>query len=217
MRIEGIIRGDTDAPTTFSDLQHGATINLAQIAIQDELQDLASDIELPYEVARTGTITTVAGTADYALATDFVRFRGTPILYCLADNNELTEFPGGEDALKTQVYNYRTVQTNPGWWYFTKGTTKKVSFYPVPSTAKTYTYDYEKDASVTSSTDTLPFHNEIEAQAFCRLAARRFKFLFQGQDLAALSNDPERQLARATLVNLMVGKNPVQSYAPRYK
>ena len=34
MRINGILRGDTDAPTTFSDLQHGATIQLAQIAIQ---------------------------------------------------------------------------------------------------------------------------------------------------------------------------------------
>jgi hypothetical protein len=35
------------------------------------------------------------------------------------------------------------------------------------------------DVSVTNSTDTLPFHNEQEAQAFCRLASRRFKFLLR--------------------------------------
>src|SRR5689334_25409676 len=61
MRIEGILRGDTDAPTTFSDLQHGATINLAQISIQDELNELTSDTLLPYEKKTTGSIVTVRG------------------------------------------------------------------------------------------------------------------------------------------------------------
>ena len=42
MRSEGIIRGDKDAPVSFSDLQHGATIQLAQMAIQDELNELLS-------------------------------------------------------------------------------------------------------------------------------------------------------------------------------
>src|SRR5258708_38907795 len=100
MRIEGILRGDTDAVTTFSDLQHGATINLAQIAIPDELNELTSDILLPYEKKTTGSVVTVAATRSYALAADFVRFYGRAMLYDSVNNFEMFEFPGGEDNLK---------------------------------------------------------------------------------------------------------------------
>ncbi len=217
MRIEGIIRGDTDAPTTLSDLQHGATINLGAIAIQDELIEIASDVMLPYEKTTTGSIATVAGTRSYSLAADFVRFVGTPMLYCSADNFEMFEFPGGEERLKLEVPNYRTAQADPFAFYFEYGTTKKISFYQVPQSVKTYVYDYEKDISVTNATDTLPFHNEIEAQAFCRLAARRFKYMFQELNLADLDSDPERMKAKTTLFDLIVGKNATKHYAPVYR
>lgn len=215
MRSEGILRGDTDAPTTFSDLQHGATIQIAQIAIQDELSDLASDIELPYEKTITGSILTVAGTRAYALASGFVRFIGKPMLYCSADNVEL--FESSEELIKLSDYAYRTTQSNPWAWYFEGGTTKRISFYPVPQAVKTYSYDYEADVSVTGATDTLPFHNEIEAQAFCRLVARRFKFLYQEIDLKGLQQDAEHVAAKATLIDLVRGKNPARSYAPIYR
>ena len=175
MRLGGIIRGDTDIPTTFSDLQHGATIGLAQVAVQDELNELTSDSLLAYEKNATGAITTVASTRSYALPSDFVRFYGTPML--LNGTTELFEYPGGEDKLKLVFPGYKTDAGTPSWWYFDLTTTKKIAFFPVSTEAKTYTFDYEKDVSVTSATDTMPFHNEMEAQAFCRLAARRFKYL----------------------------------------
>lgn len=217
LRANGILRGDTDAPTTFSDLQHGATMAIAQIAIQDELNDLTSDSLIPYEKKTTGTIATVAGTRSYSLASDFIRFFGTPFLYCSADNRELFEFPGGEDSLRLQITNYETQQSDPSAWYFERTTTKKISFWPVPSLVKAYSYHYEADVSVTNSTDTLPFHNEQEAQAFCRMASRRFKVLFEEGDVATLANDLEHVMAKATLFQLMKGENPSRLWAPVYR
>lgn len=217
MRINGILRGDTDAPTTFSDLQHGATIQLAQIAIQDELNELVADTVIPYEHKGTGSIVTAAGTRSYALATDFVRFYGRPSLYDSSSNYRIYEYPGGETALMQSDYNYKTTQTLPVNFYFDLTTTKKVAFYPVPNEIRTYTYDYEYDVSVTNSTDTIPFHTESEAQAFCRLASRRFKMLYEEMDPAMIANDPERMAAKATLANLIIGKNPAKSYAPVYR
>lgn len=217
LRANGILRGDTDAPTTFSDLQHGATMAIAQLAIQDELNELTSDSLLPYEKKTTGSIVTVAGTRAYTLASDFIRLYGTPLLYCAADNRELFEFTGGEDALRLQIPNYETMQSDPSAWYFERTTTKKIAFWPVPSLAKTYSYHYEADVSVTNSTDTLPFHNEQEAQAFCRLASRRFKFLFEGMDPALLAVDPEHLKAKATLFQMMRGSNPAGLWAPVYR
>jgi hypothetical protein len=217
MRIEGIIRGDTDAPTTFSDLQHGATINLAQIAIQDELNELTSDTLIPSEKKTTGSIVTVAGTRSYSLDATFIRFFGRPTLYDAASNVIMFEYPGGEEKLKLNDFMYKTTQSTPFYFYFEATTTKKISFYPVPQDAVTYTYDFEGDVSVTNASDDLPFHNEQEAQAFCRLASRRFKMLYEGMDPALLAQDPEHIKARATLADLIVGKNAPKNYAPIYR
>lgn len=215
MRSEGILRGDTDAPTTFSDLQHGATISLAQMAIQDELNELLSDTLIAYEKSTTGSVTTVASTRSYSLPSDFVRFFGTPVL--LTGTTQLFEYAGGEAKLALAFPAYKTDAGTPSWWYFDLTTTKKIAFYPVPTAANVYTFDYEKDVSVTNASDTLPFHNEMEAQAFCRLAARRFKYLYQEKEIANLIQDPEYQKARSTLAALMSGKNPVGNWAPVYR
>lgn len=217
LAAEGFLSGDGDEITTFSDLQHKATARLARIAIQDELTDLLSDNAFPYEKSTTGSITTAQGTRTYTLASDFVRFLGRPMLYVSADNVELYEYKGGEESLKIADFTYKTTQGNPWAWYIEGGTTKQLSFYQVPQSAKTYTYDYEKDVSVTNSTDTLPFHNEIEAQAFCRMAQRRFKYLLEGKDVSGLATDAEKITAKVALLNLVSGKNARTSYAPVYR
>jgi hypothetical protein len=217
MRAEGILRGDTDAPTSFSDLQHGATISLAQIAIQDELNELVSDSLIPYEHAPDGSIVTIAGTRSYSLPTNFVQMFGRGVLYDATSNVLLYEFPGGEARLAVSYYDYKTAQSTPQYWYFDATTTKKIAFWPVPQGSVTYIFDYEKDVSVTNASDTMPFHNNMEAQAFCRLAARRFKLLYQGLDAAAIAADPERVAAKATVMSLITGKNPSSRYAPVYR
>lgn len=217
MRIEGIIRGDTDAPTTLTDLQHGATIQIALIAIQDELTSLTAETLIPYERDATGSITTTASTRSYSLASDFVRFYGIASLFDSTTKNRLYEYKGGEIALQQDFLDYKTTESEPIAWYFDATTTKKIGFWPVPTSAKTYTYDYEQDVSVSAASDSLPFHNEIEAQTFCRLAARRFKLLYQKLDPALLEVDPEHRSAKATLANLIVGINPMKRYGPVYR
>ena len=217
MRAEGILRGDTDEPTTFSDLQHNATMSLAKLAIQDELTELIADQVIPYEHAGTGSIVTVSGTRSYSLPSDFVRMFGRGVLYESSSNIILDEYPGGEARLAVVYYDYKTAQSTPLNWYFDLTTTKKIAFWPVPQGAKTYTFDYEKDISVSAASDTMPFHNDMEGFAFCRLAARRFKLLYQGMDAAAIQLDPERMAAKATVINLVIGKNPSQRYAPVYR
>lgn len=216
MRIEGIIRGDTDAPTTFSDLQHGATIQLAQIAIQDELNQLISDTLIPAERESAGVLSSLAGTRSYSLPSDFIRMFGIGILRDATNSNPLYEYPGGEERVQNVYWDYKTAQSNPIAWYFDATSTKKIALWPVPSVTKNYTFDYEKSVAVSSASDTLPFQNDQESHTFLRMAGRRFKFLYQEKDLATLDQDPERALAKVALVQLILGKNPPRQYANVY-
>ena len=74
LRHEGVISGDDDNLVTFSDTQHAATSQLAQIAIQDELTELISAELLPQHAPTQTTVPTATSTRTYSLASDFVRF-----------------------------------------------------------------------------------------------------------------------------------------------
>ncbi len=215
--INGIIRGDTDLITSFSDLQHSATVSMAQVAVQDDLSDLISDMLIPSEHESSGVLSAVASTRSYSLPTDFVRFFGAGGLYNSAENTMIYEFPGGEPRLMHLFTNYKTQESAPIHWYFDLTTTKKIALWPVPQEAKTYSFDYQADVQVSASTDTLPFHNNSESFSFCRLAARRFKVMFEGGDIANIDSDPERMKAKATLINLIKGTNPPKTYSNTYR
>lgn len=219
LRTNGIIKGDDDNITTFSDNQHAADIELAQIAIQNELAELISDRLVPYEKTTT-TISLVTGTRSYALASDFIRFFGTnPSFYDSTDNVRHYQYPGGEDALKDHDYQYKTTQGGVMAWYWENTTTKQVSFYNVPHAAlngRSLSYDYEKDVSVTNSTDTLPFHTTTEANTFIDLASRRFFFMISNQPLGLLTDDATYNNAKSRLYNLMRPVNPIPYYGYTY-
>jgi hypothetical protein len=72
-RLNGLIRGDTDPITSFTQTQHNASMTVAKIAVQDELIDLVSSRMIDYE-RTSGTLTMVAGTRVYDLPTDFRSF-----------------------------------------------------------------------------------------------------------------------------------------------
>lgn len=216
LRINGVIKGDDDAITTFSDTQHAHDIQLAQIAIQDEITELCSDNLIPYEHT-TGTISLVTSTRSYTLAADFVRFF-EPSFYDSTDNVRYWEFKGGEKALMLCDYQYKTTEGSPMYWYWDSTTTKKVAFYNVPSASyngRSLAYDYEKSVMVTNTTDTLPFHNNEEAFAFCSMAARRMEAMMKGGQ-ADLNMDPVYNSARARLLNLIRPTNPCNSYGKQY-
>ena len=221
MRVNGIIRGDTDTVLTFSDTAHNATLNLAIVAIQDELGDLIADKLIPYELA-AGTITLVSGVRTYALASDFIRFYGNAFFKNANSNLEVYEFAGGRVKLQSEVPNYQTASGTPSFWYWEPASTKQVGFYQVPNASgDVYNYDYEKSVMVTNSTDTIPLHNTEEANAFCLMCSRRFKILFEDVDKAAdvvAVLDADRTYARAkrTLTHLIKGTNSPNKYSVTY-
>lgn len=223
MRLNGIIRGDTDTVSTFSDTAHNATLNLAIVSIQDELGDLIAERIIPYEMA-SGTVTLVSGTRTYALASDFIRFYGKAFFYDSGSNREIFEYSGGRERLQVDIPNYKTASGSPIYWYWEPGTTKQIGFYQVPGADENggvYSYDYEKSVMVSASTDTIPLHNTEEANQFALMCARRFKIMYEdaekASDIVAVL-DADRTYARSkkSLLNMIRGTNAPVKYSATY-
>ena len=212
-----IIKGDDDLVTSFSDNQHEGTIRLAQNAIQSELNNFTSFFGIDYE-RTTANITTVKGTRTYALPSNFIRFFGSnPYFYLQSDHNDrLYEWSGGEDKLRQTDHLYLTTQGRENWWYWHSTTSKKIAMYQVPDGVRVYDFEYEADVSVSTTGDTMPFAQEIEAEAFADMASRRFKYLSEELDISSLEQDADYTFQRSTLMNLMAFQNPRKSYSKRY-
>lgn len=223
-RINSVIGGDDDDITTFSDSQHVATLQLAKIAIQSTLTELVTDRLIPYEET-DGTITLVTDQRVYALPADFVRFKGEkPFLLKLSggvsDNITVVQYPGGEEALRASILDYRNQSGEPHWWYEINSSTKQIGFYQVPDSSVngvSYRFPYEKSVYVTAAADTMPFHNEQESDAFADMAARRFQFLFTKQPIEGLERDSVYTVGKTNLMNLMRKTNPTRKYGYAYR
>ena len=225
LRIGGVIRGDTDPITSFSDVQHGATMNLVQIAIQSTLTDLASFYSFPQERA-SSSITLATGTRLYSLASDFVQFwMDNQYLYDSVQNNELPEYRGGERQLARDVPDYKSTVTQSGYptfWYNSEGMTQQIGFYAIPNSdynGRVLTYDYERDVIPINATDLMPFIRDIHTFTFCDLAAVKFNALFTQQPNTPtpdISKDPAYLNARVTLLRLITPEKPDKRYGPKY-
>lgn len=225
--INAIIRGDTDAITSFSDTQHGAAIDVAQVAVTDELINLVSNRCIPKERSTSGSITLTTNTRVYNLATNFIRFYGVPHFYNSTENRQIYEYQGGVKKLQIDIYNYATQYGSPNWFYWEPGDTtyKQVGFFLVPSSEESgdvWTYDYEASVIVSSSGDNLPFHNTEENYAFAGMCARRFKFMFedvknQADIMAILDKDQTYKTYKSNLLNLIRGKDHPKRYGNVYE
>ena len=135
LRMNAIIRGDTDPITTFSDLAHNASMNLAIIAVQNELTRIIAKKLIPKERKNSGSVTFSTNTRTYDLASDFIRFYANPHFYRASENRQIYEYVGGLPSLQTEVFNYETQYGQPNWWYLEplNSTNKKVGFFLVPS------------------------------------------------------------------------------------
>lgn len=224
MRNNALLRGDTDAPSSFSDTNHNASLQIAQVAIQDELTNLAADRLIPYEKAST-SIGLTTGTRVYTMPDDFTSFYGYAHFYDSTANRLIYMYPGGLEQLQVAYPQYSTETGTPNWWYWEPGTTKKVGFHQIPDSSmngRTLTFDYERSILVTDATDTMPFHNTDENNTFCMVAGRRFKFMYEDVDnkadiQAILDNDASYRTARATLLKLITGVNPSRYWAHSYR
>lgn len=220
LRLNGIIRGDTDILTAFTDTNHASTSSIAQIAVQTEITELSSKGELPYLHKTTGSLTLATGTRSYSLATDFIQIWATnPFFFDATLNVQIFEYPGGEEQLRNDILTYRTDPGNPLYFYFELGTTQQASFYPVPNSSvngKALTYDYSGSGNVSASTDALPLTTIDQQYAFTEMAARRFKFLFEGKVDVPMDTDPVYREARSRLFALLKWKQPPRKYGRRY-
>jgi len=232
LRVEGVIAGDDDNATSFSDTAHENMINLAKIAIEDELSDYVSDSVIPYEEAN-GYITLSQSVATYTLNTDYIRMRDVrPFLQRVdvatstgpaTDSNRLLPYQGGEEKLRADIYNYRTTEGTPIYFYFSNNTVNQIGVYPVPdSSGRIYRYDYQKNVAVSTETDTIPFINTITQQAFVAAASIRFRVLrinpVERKQLypGGVENDQEHQAAKARLSELVRRTAPPGAYGRRY-
>jgi len=222
LRITGVIRGDTDPVVTFSDLQHGATLNLAIIAVQDTMTDLTAFYDFPSERV-SSSITLLTGTRTYALPSDFVQFwQDNQFFYDSVGSNQMFEYSGGEKQLSKSVWTYQTDIGSPNWWYYVEGATKQVGFYQIPDVNfnnRVLTFDYEKDVIPINATDNMPFIRDIESNIFCQMAAIRFQSLFNAnpkQPSAPVDQNPEYRNFRSTLLRLINPKKPNKYYGPIY-
>lgn len=222
LRLTGVIRGDTDPIQTFSDLQHGATMNLAIIAVQDTFTDLMAFYDFPSERA-SSFITCVTNQRAYALPSDFVQFwEDRQTLYDAVGSNMLYEYTGGEKQLSKSVWTYQTDKGSPNWWYYIEGATKQIGLYQIPDATfngRVLTFDYEKDIVPVNATDTMPFIRDIESNTFCQMAAVRFQSLFNAnpkQPSAPVELNPQYINSRATLLALINPKKPNRTYGPIY-
>src|SRR5581483_3650172 len=108
MQLNGLVRGDTDLLVSFTDTNHASTSAIAQIAVQNEITELSSKGELPYQHKINQTITLVNGTRTYALASDFVQLWGKdPFFFDTTQNVQIFEYPGGEQQLRQEILTYR--------------------------------------------------------------------------------------------------------------
>ena len=218
LRTNHIIKGDDDNITDFDSTQHAADIEIAQIAIQQELSGLAGAQLLDYE-KDASTVSLVTGTRTYALASDFVRFFGrNPSFYDSVLNTRYYELKGGLDQLRDTDYKYDTTQGSIIGWYWEPGTSNQVGFYNVPGSslnARSLSYDYEKSVMVEDSTDTMPFNTTEAYYAFTDCASRRFRQIDGTLDVM-LKQDGAYLDAKARLADLLSPTNPPNKYGRRY-
>lgn len=229
LRSESIIRGDDDDVVLFSDTNHAATINLAKIAIQNELTHLTAFDFVPYEESQS-TITMAEGTRTYILNSKFVRFIGQPVLLKEdgsgnSDNVYIYPYPGGEKDLRISIPDYQETKGGVSYFYTTGGTSKKIGVFNVPDATEAgtvYRYYYEKDVSVSTETDNIPLITESEANTFVEIAARRFKYLFSTPEVrdvlfpAGVDRDAQIESSRAVLHELLRGQEPSMRYGRSY-
>jgi hypothetical protein len=220
MKLNGLIRGDTDTIASFSDTNHASTSAIVQLAVQTEITELSSKGELPYQHKTNGSISLATGTRTYSFASDFVQLWGRdPFFYDSTQNTQIFQYPGGEEQLRQDILTYRTDPGNPLFWYFELGTTQQVSFYPVPDSSvngKALAYDYSASVNVSGASDVLPLATTDQQYAFCEMAARRFKFLFEGKVDIPMDTDPVYREARSRLFALLKWKQPSRRYGRNY-
>lgn len=209
LKRTGVISGDSGALTTLTDSARQRPIDVAVQVINEAMDEL---YKLPGLSAPQGqgesTITLATGDKDYSLASDLVRLRFP--LIDKTNNQYITEFPGGYNRIlvfdpeqdDTGQPHWGAISPVDGELYLDRAPTADVN-------GNIYTYQYDKDISVSQLTDTVPFTDAVfraMVPAWAELWKRDMRRDFDGGMFRA-------SLGRAASLLRQVGSST--SYNPR--
>lgn len=233
LREGGIIAGDDDEVSAFTDTQHENHVNLAKRAIKRELNDLLSDKNMPFEEAE-GYLTMVSGQRAYALESDFIRFSDAPAFMlevesasatAASKNRKIYHYIGDEQKIRKELMDYRDILGEPQYFYAINAETHQVGMYPVPNASENgevYRYWYQKSLTVTTETDNIPVINEQAAESFIEGCTVHFNYLrMTPQERQVLypqgvQFDPDLQQARAKTLEFVRKTAPIPKYGRKY-
>lgn len=153
----GIISGDSGELTSLTDSARQRAIDVAIQVVNEGIDDLysASTVPHPNEQAED-TITLATSTRAYTLATDLVQLRFP--LIDKTNNQFIDEYPGGYNKMlmddpeqdDTGLPHFAAIRPTDGKLYTDVAPTSD-------DNGNIYTYQYDKDVSLSASTDTVPF------------------------------------------------------------
>jgi hypothetical protein len=162
LKRASVIQGDTTTLTSLTSSNIQPYIDLAIQVWNEAVEELYSqiDVPMPNELA-SSTITLVADDRDYALATDLVQLHWP--LHDQTNGNFIHEFSGGYlgiihqqtiPADYTGIPSFGAIRPTDGEVYLDRLPTSEEA-------GNVYTYQYDKDVSLSAATDTFPFDNAV--------------------------------------------------------
>ena len=204
-----IIAGDSGELSSLTDSARQSPIDVAVQVINEGIDDLYSTAEMARpSVQAESTITLALNTRNYSLASDLVRLRWP--LRDKTNTQWITEYPGGYNAMldgdieqdDTGLPYYGVIRPTDGHLYLDRAPTSVEA-------GRVYTYQYDKDVSVSDAADTVPFSDAVfraMVPVWAQLWKRDMRGDFDG-DLYRLN------VGRAA--GLMTQVMPRTSYSPR--
>lgn len=156
-----LIAGDAGALTSLTDSARQVSIDQAVQVINEGIDELysTSSVPQPNEQAES-TITLVAGTRAYTLASDLIQLRW-PIID-KTNAQFLFPYPGGYNAIllgdpeqdDTGLPHYAAIRPTDGKLYLDRAPTSVEA-------GKVYTYQYDKTLELDAAADTVPFNDAV--------------------------------------------------------
>lgn len=209
LKRAGYIAGDAGLLTTLTDSARQVAIDQAIQVVNEGIDELysAADVAMPNEQT-SGTITLVAGTRAYQLASNLVQLRWPMI--DRTNNQYLSEFAGGYNAIllhdpeqdDTGLPHLAAIRPTDGYLYLDRAPTSEEA-------GRVYTYQYDKNLAMSAAADTVPFNDAVfraMVPAWIQLWKREMRNEFDG-DLFKAS------IGRAA--RLLPQQQARTSYSPR--
>ena len=156
-----LIAGDAGLLTSLTDSARQVSIDQAMQVVNEGIINLfsVSNVAMANEQAES-TLTLVAGTRAYTLASDLVQLRWPFI--DKTNNQYLQEYPGGYNAMlqgdpeqnDTGLPHYGAIRATDGKMHLDRAPTSVEA-------GRVYTYQYDKSLLLTLAASTVPFSDTV--------------------------------------------------------